>query len=133
MPIRVLIVDDNQTVRRRVTGLLPEEFAVVASLEDGSDVVAQAQQHVPDVIVLDITLPGHNGLALATQLRAAGSPSRIVFLTVHNDADYIDAAMAAGATGYVVKARMSSDLVPALHAALEGRRFVSATVGAGET
>jgi DNA-binding NarL/FixJ family response regulator len=79
----------------------------------------------PDVVVLDITLPGLSGIELARHLAAAPAGPRLVFLTVHEDADYAQEALATGAMGYVIKSRLASDLVPALRAALEGRRFVS--------
>jgi DNA-binding NarL/FixJ family response regulator len=81
-------------------------------------------QH-PDLVVLDITLPGVSGIELARDLTATAAGPKIVFLTVHDDPDYAREALAAGALGYVVKSRLASDLIPALHAALDGRRFVS--------
>jgi DNA-binding NarL/FixJ family response regulator len=83
------------------------------------------EEHQPDIIVLDITLPPVSGIALASQLTNAGCPAKIVFLTVHSDPDYVRAALAAGAIGYVVKTRLSMDLVPALRAALDDTRFIS--------
>jgi DNA-binding NarL/FixJ family response regulator len=123
--VRLLLVDDNPAVLRQVMQLLPHEFEIVGVLESGAGLVAAARVLQPDVVVLDITLPGQSGIALASELVKTGSPARIVFLTVHNDADYVRAALGAGARGYVVKMRLSLDLVPALHAALEGSCFVS--------
>ena len=125
-PVRLLVVDDNARVRQQVLRLLPDGFEVVGSLADGSELSAAIETHHPDLVLLDITLPGQNGIALATRLKAAGFRAGIVFLTVHEDPDYAAAAMAAGARGYVVKSRMTSDLAPALLAAMEGRRFISA-------
>lgn len=98
---------------------------VVQALTDGTGLVEAVARIGPDLIVLDITLPGPSGLELARRLHDEGSPVRIVFLTVHCDADYARAAFATGALGYVVKSRMASDLVAALRAALLGTRFVS--------
>ena len=122
---RVLLVDDHPALLEQAQCLLAGEFAVVGALVDGAKVAATTALEQPDLIVLDITLPGQSGLNLAQRLRAAGCSARIVFLTVHSDADYARAAFAAGASGYVVKSRMASDLVTALRAALLGRRFVS--------
>ena len=94
-------------------------------LGDGAGLRGATEEHQPDIIVLDITLPGLSGIALAIQLRDAGVAARIVFLTVHNDPDYVRAALAAGAAAYVVKTRLSLDLLPALEAVIEGRRFIS--------
>jgi DNA-binding NarL/FixJ family response regulator len=123
--VRLLLVDDNPAVLRQVIQLLPGEFEVVATLEDGAGLCGAVQEHRPDIIVLDITLPSVSGIALASQLRNAGYSTRIVFLTVHSDPDYVRAALAAGATAYVVKMRLSLDLVPALRSALQDERFIS--------
>ena len=79
----------------------------------------------PDVIVLDISMPGMSGLEVAARLRSAESRAAIVFLTVHNDFEVVDAALAAGASGYVIKSRLASDLVLAVRAARARRTFVS--------
>ena len=123
--IRLILVDDNPAVSSQVIRLLPSGFEVVGMLEDGAGLRGALQEHQPDIIVLDITLPGLSGIALALQLRDAGVAARIVFLTVHNDPDYVRAALAAGAAAYVVKTRLSLDLLPALEAVIEGRRFIS--------
>jgi DNA-binding NarL/FixJ family response regulator len=122
---RLVIVDDNPAVLRQIVQLLPSDFEIVDTLEDGSGLRAAVEAHQPDLIVLDITLRGQSGITVASQLTKCQCTAGIVFLTVHSDADYVRAALAAGARGYVVKMRMSLDLVPALYAALEGRRFVS--------
>ena len=123
--VRLLLVDDNPAVLRQVIQLLPREFEVVATLEDGAGLPAAVLEHQPDIIVLDITLPPVNGIALASQLRSAGCSAEIVFLTVHSDRDYVRAAFGVGAIAYVVKTRLSLDIVPALRAAMRGERFVS--------
>jgi len=122
---RLLIVDDNPAVIRQAAQLLTDEFEIIEALADGTRLQEAVEQHRPDVVVLDVTLPGRNGLVLASDLARSGSAPRIVFLTVHDDADYVRAAFAAGASAYVVKMRMGQDLVPALKAAADGRTFVS--------
>jgi DNA-binding NarL/FixJ family response regulator len=126
-PLRVLLVDDNPAVLRQIAQLLPSDVEIVATRDSGTGLDAALEQHHPDVVVLDVTLPGQNGIALAHQLQGAGSPVRIVFLTVHDDPDYLRAALAAGASAYVVKARLSLDLVTAIRAAFQGARFISPT------
>jgi len=123
--VRVLVVDDHPAVLNCIIQALPLEFDVVAALDRAVDLAGVVERHAPDVILLDITMPSVNGIAAATQLVRAGCRARIVFLTVHADPDYVRAAFTAGAYGYVVKSRLTQDLVPALHAAAEGRRFVS--------
>lgn len=122
---RVLLVDDHLPVLQQTIRLLPETFEVVETLESGVGLNAAVARHEPDLIVLDITLPGLSGIELARHLKRNGCPAKIVFLTAHCDLDYARAAIAAGANGFVVKARLASDLVPALNAVLAGERFIS--------
>src|SRR5262249_51752583 len=119
------MVDDNPWVHRHVVGLLPDDFEVVDCLEDGAKLPVAVALHDPDLILMDITLPVLSGIHLASQLKASGCNARIVFLTIHDDPDYARAAMATGAFGYVLKANLATDLVPALRAAMAGNRFVS--------
>jgi DNA-binding NarL/FixJ family response regulator len=124
-PLRVILVDDNPAVLRQTIQVLPDAFDVVDTLEDGSQLAASVKEHQPDLIVLDITLPGSCGIKLAAQLKAMGCTARIVFLTVHADADYAREAFAAGGIGYVLKPRLASDLTQALYSAMAEQRFVS--------
>lgn len=121
----VLLVDDNPAMLAQIVQLLPPEFEVVDQLADGRDLVEVAANRQPDVIVLDITLPGASGFELAAQLTQAGCRARIVFLTVHNDPDYVRAAFDNGASAYVLKMRLALDVVPALRAVIEGGSFIS--------
>ena len=123
--IRVILVDDHPAILRQTLQLLPERFEVVETLQDGLDLQSAVREWLPDIIVLDITLPLITGVQLARQLRAEDCKSKIVFLTVHADPDYAWEAFNVGALGYVIKPRLASDLVPALDAVLAGRRFVS--------
>lgn len=122
---KILLVDDHPAVLQQTMRLLPETYEVVETLESGAGLKAAVARHEPDLIVLDITLPGQSGIELAAGLRRGGCSTKIVFLTVHCDADYAREAFAAGANGFVVKARLASDLVPALRAVLAGQRFLS--------
>jgi DNA-binding NarL/FixJ family response regulator len=110
----------GQTVR-----LLSDNFEIVAAMEDGRKLLALSAALKIDAVVLDITLPGLSGIELAVRLREMNFPAKIVFLTVHADPDYAREAFEIGALGYVVKPRLASDLIPALHAALAGRPFIS--------
>lgn len=126
--IRVLLADDHQTVLQRVCELLGEDFDVVGTVNNGRDAVSAALRLNPDVLVIDISMPILNGLQAAQQLRSAKQPTKIVFLTVHTDRDFVAAALSAGATGYVTKSDVATDLVPAISEALEGRIFVSKSI-----
>jgi DNA-binding NarL/FixJ family response regulator len=125
---RVLLADDHPAMLALTADVLASEYLVVGSVCDGRALLAEAERLDPDVIVLDITMPRLDGIEAARQLRRSQRPARLVFLTVHEDADFAQAALDAGGLGYVVKARLASDLLPAIRAALADRRFVSPTV-----
>ena len=122
---RVILVDDHPAVLRQTMQLLPERFEIVDTSQDGLDLLNSVRELQPDVIVLDITLPLMSGMELVRRLRTAGYKTKVVFLTVHADLDYLSEAFDVGALGYVTKPRLASDLIPALDAALSGKRFVS--------
>jgi DNA-binding NarL/FixJ family response regulator len=127
--IRVLLADDHLEFLAFTARLLEPDYEVVKTVSDGQAVVEEASSLKPDLIVLDITMPVLNGIAAARRLRAAGFMGKIVFLTVHGDADYGRAAVASGAQGFVVKSRLASDLLPALREVLAGRSYVSLSDG----
>lgn len=125
-PVRVLLVDDSDSMIERAAAVLTPACIVVGTANNGTqalDVVATLR---PDVVVLDISMPGMNGLEVASALRHQGSSAAVVFLTVHDDQDFVAAAQEAGGTGYVVKRRLASDLIVAVQEARAGRSFVSA-------
>ena len=124
-PVRVLLVDDNKAMLSRAAAVLAAPCVVVGAASEGRTALAAAAALRPDVIVLDISMPGMSGLEVAARLREAGSTAAVVFLTVHDEEDLITAAKAAGGTGYVVKPRLVSDLMRAINDAVAGREFVS--------
>lgn len=124
----MLLADDHPAMLALTADALAGECLVVGRVEDGNQLLVEAERLDPDVIVLDITMPRLNGIEAARQLRSSHRPARLVFLTVHEDADYARAALDAGGLGYVVKARLASDLLPAIRAALVDRSFISPIV-----
>ncbi len=119
---------DHPAMLALTADVLAGECFVVGEVGDGCELLAEAKRLHPDVIVLDITMPQLDGIEAARQLRRSRRFSRLVFLTVHEDADCARAALDAGGLGYVDKARLASDLLPAIRAALADRRFVSPIV-----
>jgi DNA-binding NarL/FixJ family response regulator len=122
---RVLLADDHQAMLARVRRELGDEFEIVATVGNGEEAVDAVSHLDPDVLVIDISMPVLNGLEAASRLRTSGRRTKIVFLTIHDDPDFIAAALSAGAFGYVTKNRLSNDLVPAIREALLGHTFVS--------
>jgi DNA-binding NarL/FixJ family response regulator len=126
--IRILLADDHETILQRVCGLLGEDFEIVGTANNGRDAVVATLRLNPDVLVIDISMPILNGLQAVKQLRSAKQDTKVVFLTVHTDQDFVTAALSAGASGYVTKADVAADLVPAIHEALAGRIYVSNSI-----
>jgi len=122
---RVLLVDDNREILDRAAALLSPMCTIVGAVSDGLAALESVRTLRPDVVVLDISMPGMNGLEVAAQLRRAGSQVQIVFLTIHDDEELVLAAEAAGGIGYVSKTYLPSDLVVAVNEACAGRRYVS--------
>jgi DNA-binding NarL/FixJ family response regulator len=124
--IRVVLADDHRQIISIVRQTLGEEFEVVGVVEDGEQATNAVLALNPDALVIDISMPVLNGLQAAKRLKAADSRTKIIFLTVYEGRDFVDAAFSAGASGYVNKGRLSTDLIPAIHAAMLGRTFISA-------
>jgi DNA-binding NarL/FixJ family response regulator len=125
---RILIVDDHVPTLVRVARRLEGEFEVAARLSDAESLLREWEALAPDAIVLDVSLRGESGLAAAERLRLSGCEAPVVFLSVHEEPEIVRAAWAAGGSAYVAKRDLDSELVPAIWAALEGRRFVSSAV-----
>ena len=122
---RVVLADDLIPVLSTVAKLLEGSFEIVGKACDGPSALETILTLDPDVAVLDISMPGMSGIEVARELRSLGTRAKIVFLTVHEDADILATCIAAGGLGYVVKVLMETDLIPAMNDALAGRGFVS--------
>jgi DNA-binding NarL/FixJ family response regulator len=122
---RVVVADDLAPVLSAVAGMLRESFDVVGVASNGRTALETTLKLDPDLLVLDISMPGISGIEVARELKQNGHEARIVFLTVHEDLDILKACQAAGGLGYVIKAIMDTDLIPAMNEALAGRIFTS--------
>jgi DNA-binding NarL/FixJ family response regulator len=122
---RIILADDHPELLECVAGMLNSEFDVVEMVENGQALVEAAERLSPDVLISDITMPVMDGLEAARQLRLAGSTAKVVFLTIHQDEDFVKTALEAGAQGYVVKCRLAFDLIEAAREVLAGRQFIS--------
>ncbi len=122
---RVLLADDNPAILEHVTHLLEPEFEIVGAVLDGETALRANEQTKPDIFVLDISMGDVSGFEVARRVLQMGHQSRIVFLTVHEEAEFVRAAMAAGGSAYVVKSRLNPDMLDALHALLADRIFIS--------
>ena len=128
--IRVLVVDDYEPWRRFVCSTLQKrpELQIVGEVSDGLEAVQQAEQLQPDLILLDIGLPTLNGIESARRIREASPTSKILFASEHRSVDAAKEALSTGAGGYVVKSDAASELLSAVEAVLQGKKFVSASL-----
>jgi DNA-binding NarL/FixJ family response regulator len=126
----ILLADDNAAVLTHVGRMLEKQqnYKVVAAISDGAGVVREYSRLRPEVVILDISMGELSGIDIARQLRDSGCSAKIVFLTVHEDKDYLNAAMGAGGSAYVVKSRLNLDLLSAIHAVLCNKVFVSGSL-----
>jgi DNA-binding NarL/FixJ family response regulator len=126
---RVLLAEDHAETAARLRKLLGVAFDVIASVEDGRALVDATERLSPDAVVADIDMPGVDGIAATALIRRHDPDARIVLVTVHSEAMLVEAGLAAGALGYVLKDTAGDELVPAVHAALGGRQYVSRELG----
>jgi len=133
MKPRVLLAEDFGVVAEQLRGLLEVEFEVVATVEDGYALIGAARRLHPDVIVTDVTMPAMDGMAAATEILREDPACRIVFVTVHAEAELVRKALEIGALGYVLKLCAGEDLLPAVHAAMRGTRHLSPLLAGQES
>ena len=125
MATTILLADDHTDFLSSAVALVRPHFEVVAAVGDGRAAVEAASRLNPELVVLDIAMPKLNGIEAAGELKRLGVSAKVVFLSMHEDEDYVSAAFSAGALGYVFKSRLHTDLLRALHLAATGQKFLS--------
>jgi DNA-binding NarL/FixJ family response regulator len=125
---RLLLADDHTILIEGLKALLAPEFDVVATAGDGRAVLEAARKYQPDIILLDISMPGLNGIEAARRLKQSNPDAKLIILTMHGDLSFVRAAFEAGASGYVLKQSAPTELVTALHDVNGGRRYVSSLI-----
>jgi len=130
IPIRILVVDDHEVIRRGVRTLLGSlpELEVIGEAAGGLEALKLAEELLPDVIVLDISMPDMNGLDVARRLRQVTPKSRILFMSQHSSAQVVQEALRTGACGYILKSDAASDLVSGVKSVSRGDQFVSTSL-----
>ena len=128
--VRILIADDHRIVAEGMKIMLEPEFGPVAIVEDGRALVAAAEKLLPEIIVADISMPLLNGIDAVRQIKKKQPDIKFIFLTMHQDPSYAAAAFEAGASGYVLKHAAPSELVTAIHYALEGKQYIAPQIAA---
>jgi two-component system response regulator NreC len=128
--IRVVVVDDHTLIRQGIVGLLESQsdIEVVGQGGTGAEAIALANELLPDVVLMDVTMPGMSGLAAAKEIKARQPGIAVLILTIHDREDYLYQALRAGASGYVLKGADVNDLLAALRSARRGEVYLSPTV-----
>jgi DNA-binding NarL/FixJ family response regulator len=109
----------------KISRLLRDDFEIVGRAQNGKAALEAAEALDLDLVILDISMPLLSGIQVASKLRERGCKAKVIFVTVHQDRDYIEAALSVGARGYVFKSRVATDLIPAIQAVLQGDIFTS--------
>jgi DNA-binding NarL/FixJ family response regulator len=125
---RLLLADDHTLVLEGLKKILENDFEPVGSAENGRDLLRLAEELKPDVILLDISMPLLKGIDACKQLIKVSPQAKVIFVTMHADADYVAEAFRAGASGYLLKRSAASELVNAIHEVLKGRCYVTPLV-----
>jgi DNA-binding NarL/FixJ family response regulator len=130
MAIRILLADDHRIVRQGLRGLLErdETMTVVGEAGDGREAVAKAGELLPDVVLMDVTMPELNGLDATQKIRQQFPAVKVIGLSLHRDARQVAAMFKAGASGYLLKSQPFEELVGAIRTVLSGRTYISPLV-----
>jgi DNA-binding NarL/FixJ family response regulator len=127
---RILLADDHELLVDGLRKLLEPEFTVVDSVGDGRAAVAAYQRLKPDLLLLDVGLPLLNGIEAARQVKQMSPAARILFVTMQTDWIYVEEALRAGGSGYVLKQAAARELVEAIRTVLDGRHYLSPQIAA---
>jgi DNA-binding NarL/FixJ family response regulator len=125
--ITAVLADDHPIIRQGLRTLLEDQDGcrIVAEASDGLTALDLIVQHKPDVAVIDVQMPDLNGLEVARRIQQHAPDTKVIMLSMHGDEPYVLDALRHGVCGYVLKGSATTDLIAAVHAAMEGRRFLS--------
>lgn len=125
---RIVVADDHPAIIKLITRMLETHFEVAGSAQNGLEAIGAVAQFRPDVLISDVEMPMMDGIRAARHFRRMQSDLKVIFMSASSDPDIVSAAMLTGASGFVLKSRLATDLLVAIREALTGGQFVSETV-----
>lgn len=125
---RIILADDHKFITESLKSILEPTYEIVGTVEDGQSLIKEAARLLPDVLIVDISMPKLNGLEAVRQIKKEGVESKVIFLTMHPDIIYASKAFEAGALGYVLKHSAHSELLQAVENVLLGKIFITDTI-----
>lgn len=128
---RIFLADDHPAVLEKLIDFLDGTHEIVGTAPDGRTAMNEVVRQRPEVLLIDISMPIMSGIDAAENLIRSDTKTKIIFLTMHENPDFVQAALATGAAGYVVKLHLETDLFPAIREVLAGHRFISPCIHAG--
>jgi two-component system response regulator DegU len=128
MKLRIVVADDNPECLRKLKSVLGSNFEIVAAATDGNSALEAIREFKPDVAVLDLQMPGMNGIEVTRESTKDGQNTAFIICSVHQDQQFVQAAVDAGALGYVCKSDMFGNLVAAVEAVASGRTWCQTRV-----
>jgi DNA-binding NarL/FixJ family response regulator len=130
MPVTVVLVDDHAIVRQGIRSILAADadFMIVGEASDGLEAIQKVKQMAPDLVVLDIMMPGLNGMDALRIIRQKSPNTRVVMLSVYNTVPFVAEALRSGALGFVLKGGQLTEILDAARAAMAGKRYLSASL-----
>ncbi len=128
--MKILIADDHAIVRKGLVQILQEEFssAEITEVDNGNDAIDMVNKQIWDIILLDISMPGRNGIETLKQIRTNGVKAPILMLSMHSEEQYAIRVLKAGASGFLSKLTATNELLMAVHKVLSGRKYITASV-----
>jgi NarL family two-component system response regulator LiaR len=128
--IRILLVDDHPLVRRALRDILEKEpdFHVIGEVGNGEEAVAMTEEHHPDIVIMDISMPVMNGVEATKRIKASNPLTAVLILTVHTDLETIFSILQGGASGYLVKSVFGPEVIHTIRAVMDGDTVLSAEV-----
>lgn len=132
--IRIILADDHAMMREGLRSILESElgYSVIAQAGNGRETVQLVKSHAPDLVIMDISMPGLNGIEATRQILQAAPETRVLVLSAHSDQEYVDRFFALGAAGYVLKQSSLADLAEAIRVVHSGRRHLGPSIAFGD-